>query len=173
MLECQVLHRHFFPKLTVSVRHRHSGIRVSPVPLVTYQSCITQLCCMPIPSSPWHSFHLYFPYLHPRTNFMAFTFGSTVPVLCKPHVIFRKTANCWTASYPSIYAFLNATRITFADEDLTTTSPFLYLNVSSLCVACRGWGRRRHQTQRGLCLPSSPLCFSLTNHYTHTVYRVY
>jgi hypothetical protein len=37
-------HRNIFRKLTVSVRQWHSGIRVSPVPLVTDESGIDQQC---------------------------------------------------------------------------------------------------------------------------------
>jgi hypothetical protein len=38
-----IRHRHLYDKSTVSVRHRHSGIRVSPVPLVTDKSGSGQL----------------------------------------------------------------------------------------------------------------------------------
>ncbi len=39
-----VRHRHFFRKSIASVRHRHSGIRVSPEALATDESGIVQLC---------------------------------------------------------------------------------------------------------------------------------
>jgi hypothetical protein len=38
-----IRHQHLYGKSTVSVPHRHSGIRVSPVPLVTDKSGIAQL----------------------------------------------------------------------------------------------------------------------------------